>query len=163
MLYPKLVHLTCLSHGLHCIAEIIRYQYPEVEALVSNVKKVFVKAPSRVRLFRELAKIFPLPPQPVIGRWGSWLEAVSYYAENLNEVKAVIDSIQPEDAAAICVSQKCFSRSGIENEIKYIHNHFSSIPAIITQSPVIILCSIHSPCWAKYCKLCPVKLTVSPK
>ncbi|KRX32496.1 hypothetical protein T05_11221 [Trichinella murrelli] len=33
------------------------------------MKKVFLKAPSRVQLFKEMAPEFPLTPQPVLTRW----------------------------------------------------------------------------------------------
>ncbi|KRX29906.1 hypothetical protein T06_13412 [Trichinella sp. T6] len=32
------------------------------------MKKVFLKAPSRVQLFKEMAPEIPLPPQPVLTR-----------------------------------------------------------------------------------------------
>ncbi|KAB0790223.1 hypothetical protein PPYR_15446, partial [Photinus pyralis] len=39
VLYPKLVHVTCLAHGLHRVAETIRTHYKDVDLLVSCVKK----------------------------------------------------------------------------------------------------------------------------
>jgi hypothetical protein len=42
MLYPKMVHLTCLAHALHRVAEEIRHSYTEVDKLISNVKKMFL-------------------------------------------------------------------------------------------------------------------------
>jgi hypothetical protein len=41
--YPKIVHVTCLAHALNLVAEKIRYQYEDVDNLISNVKKIFVK------------------------------------------------------------------------------------------------------------------------
>lgn len=43
LLYPKMLHLTCFSHGLHRVAEFIRSQFPEVNKLISKTKAVFVK------------------------------------------------------------------------------------------------------------------------
>jgi hypothetical protein len=40
ILYPKMVHLTCLAHALHRVAEEIRHSYTEVDKLISNVKKM---------------------------------------------------------------------------------------------------------------------------
>ncbi|KAL1229454.1 putative ankyrin repeat protein [Trichinella spiralis] len=53
-------------HGLHRIAEHIRCLYPDVDRLISNVKKLFLKAPSRVQLFKAMAPEIPLPPQPYL-------------------------------------------------------------------------------------------------
>jgi hypothetical protein len=44
MLYPRMVHLTCPAHGLHREAEEIRGNYPDVDSLISNVKKIFLKS-----------------------------------------------------------------------------------------------------------------------
>ena len=43
VLYPRMIHLTCLAHGLHRIAETIRENYQKVDKLISNVKKFFQK------------------------------------------------------------------------------------------------------------------------
>lgn len=45
-LYSKMVHVTCLVHGLHKVCEEVRANYPNVDRPVANVKKVFLKAPS---------------------------------------------------------------------------------------------------------------------
>ena len=42
--YPKVVHITCVAHGLHRVAEEIRNQFPQVDELISKVKKVFLKS-----------------------------------------------------------------------------------------------------------------------
>lgn len=43
VLFPKMLHLTCLSHGLHRVAEFVRLEFPEVNQLISKTKAVFVK------------------------------------------------------------------------------------------------------------------------
>jgi hypothetical protein len=40
ILYPRMVHLTCLAHGFHRVAEEIRGSYPDVDILISNAKKI---------------------------------------------------------------------------------------------------------------------------
>lgn len=42
-LFPNMLHLTCLAHGLHRLADFVRSEFPEVNKLVSDVKSVFVK------------------------------------------------------------------------------------------------------------------------
>jgi len=39
--YPKVIHVTCIVHGLHLIAEKIRANYCQVDKIIANVKKVF--------------------------------------------------------------------------------------------------------------------------
>lgn len=48
VLYPKMLHITCLAHGLHNVCEKIRYAYPALNGLIADVKSVFLKAPNRV-------------------------------------------------------------------------------------------------------------------
>jgi hypothetical protein len=55
--YPKIVHVACLAHALNLVAEKIRYQYEDVDNLISNVKKIFVKAPLRVEMYCHGSKI----------------------------------------------------------------------------------------------------------
>lgn len=43
VLYPKMIHVTCLAHGLHRVAEFIRSQMKDVNNLISSVKKIFLK------------------------------------------------------------------------------------------------------------------------
>lgn len=69
------------------IMEDIRSHFPDVDISISNDKKVFLKSPSRIAVFKEkFLNLFP-PPQPVITRWGTWLEAAEYYAKYFNEWK----------------------------------------------------------------------------
>jgi len=42
--YPRMVHLTCLVHGFHRVAETIRFQFSAVDSLISNVKKNIFKS-----------------------------------------------------------------------------------------------------------------------
>lgn len=73
-----MVHVTCLAHGLHRVAEVIRESYTDVDRFISNMKKKIRKAPSRITKFREIAPKTPLPPSPVITRWGTWLKAACF-------------------------------------------------------------------------------------
>jgi len=99
-LYPKLIHATCLAHGLHRVAETIREEHPIVNKLISAGNKVFLIAPKRVEVFRRSLPGVALPPQPVLTRWGTWLQAASYYFENCEGFKKVIEELE-EDAECV--------------------------------------------------------------
>lgn len=64
-----MVHITCLAHGLQRVPEQIRMNFPEMNSLISNIKKVFLKAPYRINLCKNLAPSIPLLPEPIISRW----------------------------------------------------------------------------------------------
>ena len=84
-----MVHVTCLCHGLHRLAEKVREKFMNVDELIGQTKAVFAKAPLRVQKYREMCPELMLPPKPIYTRWGTWLEAVSFYATNFQDVKAV--------------------------------------------------------------------------
>jgi len=67
VLFPNLIHLTCLAHGLSRVAEMARVTYPKVNLLISETKKIFVKSGNRKRVFAALCQV-PLPPEPVVTR-----------------------------------------------------------------------------------------------
>ena len=48
--YSNLIHVTCLAHGLHRIAEKIHELFPAVNDLITNGKKLFLKPPARVQV-----------------------------------------------------------------------------------------------------------------
>ena len=62
--YLKLVHITCFVHGLHRVAEDIRAKFSQVDFLVPETKKIFVKAPFRKQLFKSMAPGLLLRPFP---------------------------------------------------------------------------------------------------
>jgi len=66
--YTRMVRTTCIAHGIHHVAEEIWGQFDVVDNLISNVKNVYRKAPSRILLFKTEALGIKLPPEPIITR-----------------------------------------------------------------------------------------------
>ena len=58
VLYPRMTHVTCMAHGLHRVAELIRKSYAEVKSFIASTKAKFVKAPLRRQKFKEMAKVY---------------------------------------------------------------------------------------------------------
>jgi hypothetical protein len=87
LLYPKMIHVTCLAHALHRVAEGVRGSYHEVDQLIANGKNNSVKSPLRLQKFREEGPTLPRPPQPIVTRWGTWLDAANYYCTNYSEIE----------------------------------------------------------------------------
>ena len=84
LLYNNLFHVVCVAHLLHNCAEKFRNKYKNTDLLISSLKAATVKNPSRRNLFHEIGT----PPQPVITRWGTWLDAaVNYFAEKLPQIR----------------------------------------------------------------------------
>jgi hypothetical protein len=131
--YPKMVHVTCLAHGLHNVCDEIRKTQSAANSLIAHVKSVFVKSPLRIATFREMLPNTPLPPEPVITRWGTWIAAVSYYAEHFDDVKRVVDTFRNRDAAAISMSKQCFEDPATRDQIVAVHSSYSFLTEGITQ------------------------------
>ena len=127
VLYPKMVHVTCLAHGLHRVAEVVRYNYPEVNQLVSSTKSVFLKAPLRVKKFREISPGIPLPPSPVVTRWGTWLDAVKYYSTHLEKVIEVLEALDETEAQSIVECKKVVDSVELKVSLSFIAANFDII------------------------------------
>ncbi len=61
-LFPFLRHVTCVCQALHNLAEELIRQFPHVIRLIGKTKKVFLKAPKRLAVFRDCCSDIQLPP-----------------------------------------------------------------------------------------------------
>ena len=124
VLYPNLIHVTFLGHGLNRVAEKVRDMFPNVNKLVNNIKKIFLKAPSRVEVYREIMQDIPLPPEPVLTRWGTWLEAVVFNASHFEGLKSVITRLDPDSSASIKKCSDIIKIKSVKNDLTFIKCHF---------------------------------------
>jgi hypothetical protein len=88
-------------------------QYPNVDKLVANGKKIFVKSLARKELYKNKAPDTPLPPIAVIIRWGTWLDAIVYFAENSEIFSSVVSEIDRDDASSVSILQDIFKNSNV--------------------------------------------------
>lgn len=121
--FPNMIHVTCLAHALNRVAEQVRSQYANVDILIANVKKVFLKAPNRVKILKEMYLDLPLPPQPVITRWSTWLQAVTYYSKNFEKISNVLNRLDSSEALSITNAKNVMRNENILSEIKYSFIH----------------------------------------
>ena len=63
----------------------VKYYSEDVDQLIAKVKSATVKNKTRQAKFATIG----FPPQPVVRRWGSWLNAPLNHAKNLPEVKTI--------------------------------------------------------------------------
>ena len=112
--YPKIIRITCFVHGIHRACEKIRSMYPNVDRLISNIKKVFLKSPSRVQILKSVEY-----PQPIITRWGTWIHAVNYYAKNFERIVRVFHALNKEEATSIEIAHNI----NIRNDIIFISSN----------------------------------------
>lgn len=139
--YPNMIHVTCFAHGLHRLAEEVRVAFDNVNTVIATTKKVFLKAPSRIVKYKELLPNLPLPPEPVITRWGTWIQAALFYHENFEAIKNVIVQFDDADAVSIRKCKQAFRDTTVTKDLAIINTHFSYIPKLIAklQSPNLLL------------------------
>ena len=130
-IFPRMIHLTCLAHGLHRIAEKVRDLHPDVDKFISLIKRIFVKANSRKRLFKEIFPDLKLPPNPVITRWGTWVEAVEYHAAHFDAVQTIVRSFDEGDNAAIAQAKTLLQSPSLKEDLIFIASTFSTLPSAI--------------------------------
>ncbi|CAI6344410.1 unnamed protein product [Macrosiphum euphorbiae] len=124
--YPNLIHVTCVAHMFNRIAERVREMYPDVNKLISNIKKVFLKSPYHVQVYKEILPDTPLPPEPVLTRWGTWLEAAIFNCDNFPGLKKVIEELsgQNSPSQSILKCKTVFDLETVENDLIFIKTHF---------------------------------------
>ena len=132
LLYPKIMHVTHLAHALHRVVKEVRRSYPEVEKLIVNRKKIFIKSPLRVQKFKEEAPTLPLPPQPIVTRLGTWLDAANCCCTNYSEIEKIFNKFDRKDSSSIKTVQQLFSITMSKN-VEYIKANFCGILKSITR------------------------------
>lgn len=131
-LYPNIIHLTCLAHACHNVCEEVRAYYKNVDQLVSEMKKTFLKCPKRIAVLKEKCPELPNPPRPIITRWGTWINAVKYYCTNFNELKSIIEEFE-EESECVRAAKRLFKMPSIQSNLVYIVSNFGFLPDTITK------------------------------
>lgn len=125
VIYTKLLHVTCLAHGVNRVAEQILSLFPDVDKFVANMKTAFKKAPSKIAIYKEKCPDLPLPPNPVITRWGTWLKATEFYAQHFNEMKDIIETIN-NDAASVNTLKTMIQSHDLPRNLAFISLNYTS-------------------------------------
>ena len=71
-------------------------------------------------MFKETEPDLPLSPRPIITRWGTWLDAVEYYANNFEIIENILSKLTEEDSGALETAKNLFSRLTIKLKIDLI-------------------------------------------
>lgn len=57
-LFPNMHHVTCLAHSLHRVCERIRDEYVSANDFIASLRKLLLKAPARIQLYKEITGNF---------------------------------------------------------------------------------------------------------
>jgi hypothetical protein len=74
----------------------------------------------------------PLPPQPVVTRWGTWLEARSciFFSKHFDLLKLFINKLK-DDAVSVKECKSVLINKDLHFQLNFIHNNFARIPEAI--------------------------------
>jgi hypothetical protein len=85
-----------------------------------------------VQKFKEDAPTLPLPPQPIVTRWGTWLDAANCYCTNYSEIEKIFNKFDRKDSSSVKSVQELFSVTMSKN-LSYIKANFCGISKSITR------------------------------
>lgn len=115
-LFPNMHHITCLAHALHRVCERIREEFIDVNQFISLMKKTLLKSNERKAAYRRITGL-PLPPTPVITRWGTFLETAIFYLDNFKQIVKFINEVEI-DAAAVRELKECIKKKNIFKDLQ---------------------------------------------
>ena len=127
--HDNIFHITCFVHLLHNCALKIKNHFKNIDLLISSVKMTIIKSVDR----REKFIAIPLPPQPIITRWGSWLEACEYYYIYLPDVIEVVKGFE-KDGKIIDNALDALSNTSLIKDLIYIHRNYKKILELINRT-----------------------------
>lgn len=130
--FRNCVHLHCLAHVAALAGNSWRLCFKDVDKLVSLMKSIFSKAPSRrnrfLRFLRSRGVEEPtLPPQPVITRWNTWFEAVKYHAMYIQYYSDFIEMERADEisTAALDGLSELLQSSSMMQRLAFVSKLFS--------------------------------------
>lgn len=127
-LFPSVMHVTCIAHLFHNCAMKIKTKFENVDSLIARVKALTTKNRSRQSLFDVIGQ----PPQPIVTRWGSWINASLYYAEKLPQVRAVVEAIK-ESGLIVRNAKESVRNVELNDSLCQISSCYAKIPEIIAR------------------------------
>ena len=80
-----------------------------------------------------------MPPQPVVTRWGTWLNAALYYSKYIENFREVVNKLNSKDADSIKKAKKALTNPSLQGELSLITANLSRIPNFMTKLESSIL------------------------
>jgi len=104
----------------------VRSRFDDVDHRIAKLKSVTVKNKTRQAQFATIG----CPPQPVLTRWGSWLNGALYYAKNLPELKAIVESFE---GSGVLVTQAklCLQTTRLDSQLLKIKDQYECLVELI--------------------------------
>ena len=121
-IFPKLIHSTCLAHGIHNVCEFIAKKFDKVDRLIICEKLIFNKCDKRKQILKRLFPLMPSPPGTVKTRWGSWVDSIDFYKTHYKNFRELINQLNPNDCVYIKELQELFTVYDHTEDLEYLSN-----------------------------------------
>ena len=82
-------------------------------------------------MFKERQPNTPLPPEPVLTRWGTWLDAAIYYADTFGDFRKIINEFPESSSEAIKECQSVLKDKELQDNLAYFKSNFSYVSRAI--------------------------------
>ena len=129
--YQCLIHITCLVHALHRVCEEVKAMCSKLNKLITTVKQIYRKSAKRMAAWKAAYPKVPLPPRPVLTRWGTFIEAAIYYHLYFDIVHDMVHRLKDEEAAAIPKAKKLLENQKLHDQLKWVATNLGFLPEII--------------------------------
>ena len=159
IMYQRLLHVTCTAHFLLNRAERIRAHFKATNNLISSIKAATIKNKDRRRSLFTAAGL-SAPPQLILTRWGTWLEASFFYAENFEIAKQIVSSFE-DGGKLVERAKEAIADQDVFSELRQIFSNYREIAVLIKEitnslntivaavEAIQNLCSNDDPCQIK--------------
>jgi hypothetical protein len=77
-----------------------------------------------IREFWDTLYILDIPPEPIVTRWGTWLDAACYYVENLDSFKKIVLEFPESASEAIKDYQNVLKNKTLEQSLAFIKANY---------------------------------------
>ena len=112
---------------LHNCAEHIQEHFKATDNLISSVKAATIKNDCR-SLFT--AAGLSAPPQPILTRWETWLEASFFYAEHFQIVKQIVSSFE-DGGKLVERAKEAIADQDVFSKLRQIFSNYREIAVLI--------------------------------
>ncbi|KAL4127330.1 hypothetical protein QTP88_011505 [Uroleucon formosanum] len=129
----KLNHISDFSKTIEELENAVQDEKNRSILQTTSVKKIFLKAPSRIEIFKNMYPDLSLPPQPIATRWGTWLNAANYYCQNFQQIKNVVAELDATTSMYIEKAEILLENNDLKNELINISVNYYFLVDVITK------------------------------
>jgi len=130
-LFPSMLHIICVAHLFHRIAQKIMDEYPDVNSLLTNIKRVFEKSKRRKSEWKSRSpnkNDFPIPSKI---RWCTWIESCVYVAKFYSHLKQYLSTISSKESRAASDAAVSMDQPSLRQNVHQNVSYISSLDIII--------------------------------